>query len=151
MNKQCNILKNSVDIKGYTIPKNTVYYIDRDTIYFCEGIPKTYNGKPENIILHFIWYDSEMDAIGETTLKNYISEEVFRTWIALCKPRMVKPPKQVDYANLMKHDRRHKNGSGGARLINDAQINAPLKWQEVTEEAHWAFSGNASVVASNIR
>lgn len=51
--------------------------------------------------------------------------------------------------NMMKHDRYLKKGSGSR--INTHQINGPLKWNEVTEIAHWYGHGNASVVATNIR
>ena len=40
--------------------------------------------------------------------------------------------------------------TSGSR-INTHQINNPLRWNEVTETAHWYGKGNASVVASNIR
>ena len=50
---------------------------------------------------------------------------------------------------LMRHSARHKKGSGSR--INSHQINPVLRWNEVTEEAHWFAKGNASVVASNIR
>ena len=52
-------------------------------------------------------------------------------------------------ASMMNHDRRHKKGTGAR--INTHQINQPLKWNEVTELAHWHGKGNASVVASNFR
>ncbi len=51
--------------------------------------------------------------------------------------------------NMMKHERRHKSGSGSRIYTN--QINGPLQWNEVTELAHWNGKGNASVVAANIR
>lgn len=51
--------------------------------------------------------------------------------------------------NMMKHDRYLKKGSGSRIYTN--QINNPLRWNEVTELAHWYGKGNASVVASNIR
>lgn len=39
----------------------------------------------------------------------------------------------------------HKKGTGSR--INTYQINNPLRWNEVTETAHWYGHGNASVVA----
>lgn len=54
-----------------------------------------------------------------------------------------------DAKNLMRHDRLHKKGSGSR--INNHSINPPLKWNEITEIAHWYGKGNASVVACNIR
>lgn len=56
----------------------------------------------------------------------------------------------LDYENMMCHDRRHKKSGGGSR-INTHQINQPLRWNEVTEDAHWYAHGNASVVANNAR
>lgn len=54
-----------------------------------------------------------------------------------------------DVKNMMKHERRHKSGSGSRIYTN--QINGPLRWKEVTEIAHWNGTGNASMVAANIR
>lgn len=51
--------------------------------------------------------------------------------------------------NMMKANCLHKKGTGSR--INTHQINNPLRWNEVTEDAHWYGKGNASVVASNIR
>ena len=51
-------------------------------------------------------------------------------------------------AELMKTYSRHKKGNGSR--INNRQINQPLRWNEVTETAHWFGQGNASVIASNI-
>lgn len=54
-----------------------------------------------------------------------------------------------DCQNMMKSYALHKKGTGSR--INTHQINNPLRWNEVTETAHWYGHGNASVVASNIR
>lgn len=54
-----------------------------------------------------------------------------------------------DCQNMMKSYALHKKGTG--TRINTYQINNPLQWNEVTEDAHWYGKGNASVVASNIR
>lgn len=56
---------------------------------------------------------------------------------------------EKEIENLMKHDRYLKKGSGSRIYTN--QINNPLRWNEVTELAHWHGKGNASVVAANIR
>lgn len=58
------------------------------------------------------------------------------------------PMNEYAVKNLMKHDRRHKSGSGSRIYTN--QINNPLRWNEVTELAHWEGRGAASVVASRI-
>lgn len=54
-----------------------------------------------------------------------------------------------DCKDMMKTYSLHKKGNGSR--INTHQINQPLRWNEVTEIAHWHGKGNASVVASNIR
>jgi len=54
-----------------------------------------------------------------------------------------------DCQSMMKSYALHKKGTGSR--INTYQINNPLRWNEVTETAHWYGHGNASVVASNIR
>lgn len=54
-----------------------------------------------------------------------------------------------DTRGMMKHYSLHKKGSG-ARICTN-QINPVLRWNEVTETAHWYGKGNASVVASNIK
>ena len=53
-----------------------------------------------------------------------------------------------DCESMMQTYTRKKKSSGGR--INTHQINTPLKWNEVTEIAHWHGKGNASVVACNI-
>ena len=51
--------------------------------------------------------------------------------------------------NMMKTYARHKKGTGSR--INTHQINNPLEWNEITEDAHWYGKGNASVVANGMR
>lgn len=52
-------------------------------------------------------------------------------------------------SELMKTYSRHKKGTGSR--INTNQINESLRWNEVTEIAHWYGKGNASVIANGIR
>lgn len=54
-----------------------------------------------------------------------------------------------DCLDMMKTYSPHKKGTGSR--IHTNQINNPLQWNEVTEEAHWYANGNASVVANNAR
>lgn len=54
-----------------------------------------------------------------------------------------------DCENLMKSYALHKKGTGSR--LNTNQINGPLRWNEVTEIAHWYGKGNASVVACGIK
>lgn len=77
-------------------------------------------------------------------------------WVKYAIEKIGKVPKvelenlrHKDYSNLMKANTRHKKGSGSR--INTHQINQPLRWNEVTELAHWNGKGNASVVAAGIR
>ncbi len=56
---------------------------------------------------------------------------------------------KVDFSELMKTYSLHKKGSGSR--INTNQINQPLRWNEVTEIAHWYGKGNASIVACSIK
>lgn len=51
-------------------------------------------------------------------------------------------------SELMKTYSRHKKGTGSR--INTNQINESLRWNEVTEIAHWYGKGNASVVGNSI-
>lgn len=51
--------------------------------------------------------------------------------------------------SMMKTYALHKKGTGSR--INTHQINNPLEWNEVTEEAHWYGKGNAGWTVSNIR
>lgn len=75
------------------------------------------------------------------------------TWILAAIEKLGFAPavnkESVDYNALMKAYYLRKKGTGSR--INTHQINNPLQWREVTEDAHWAFSGNASVVANAIR
>lgn len=77
-------------------------------------------------------------------------------WVKIAIQKIGKIPKidkenmcHEDYSELMKTYSRHKKGSGCR--INTHQINQPLRWNEVTELAHWHGKGNASIVACNIR
>lgn len=149
------------NIYDVTIPANSVIYIDtcENTMYICTHFPN-YAGSPENVTLRVLWYDYEMHTIGDTFLHNDISTSLFSAWIAASKPHARKIVRQTtfaDYENMMKHSRRKKSGSGGVRLMKNCEYTTDsLRYKQVTEPAYWANlnnskSGNASVVASNIR
>lgn len=77
-------------------------------------------------------------------------------WVKAAINKLGKIPKveteiitQKDCENMMKTYALHKKGTGSR--LNTHQINSVLKWDEVTELAHWHGKGNASVVACNIR
>lgn len=83
---------------------------------------------------------------------------IYQCVVSMCKQlgrvpnvgmEILKSMKTQDFQDYMKHDRRHKKGSGSR--ISTNQINNVLRWNEVTEIAHWYGKGNASVVATNIR
>ena len=158
------------NIFDVTIPYNSVIYIDvcENTMYICSRFPN-YSGDAKNVILNVIWYDYEMHTIGTTTLKNCdASIALFDAWKSASMPHARRIRRNItmrDYENMMKHDRKKKSGSGGVRLSakSDEYTTDSLHYKQVTEPAYWASmgigyngrpctnSGNASVVASNIR
>ena len=157
-------------IYDITIPANCVIYNDTSerTLYICPHFPN-YAGKPENVSLRVIWYDYEMHTIGDTFLKNCdISIALFNAWITANKPRARKIRHEMtmrDYEKMMDHPRKNKRGTGGMCLSEktDEYTTDAVRYKQVTESAYWASmgigyngrpctnSGNASVVASNIR
>lgn len=143
------------------IPVNSIIYCDvlESTLYICTCFPN-YAGNPKNVTLHVIWYDYEMHTIGDTFLHNDISSAMFSAWLNASKPRTKKIMHKnsfADYKNMMKHERKKKSSSGGVRLTKNCEYTTDnLHYKQVTESAYWANlsnckSGNASVVASNIR
>lgn len=64
-------------------------------------------------------------------------------------PKIKESFTQKECKNMMKTYTLPKKGNGSR--INTHQINSVLKWNEVTELAHWTGKGNASVMACNIR
>ena len=151
------------NIFDVTIPCNSVIYIDtcENTMYICSRFPN-YSGDAKNVILNVTWYDYEMHTIGTTTIKNCdASIALFDAWKSASMPHARKIRRNItmrDYENMMKHDRKKKSGSGGVRLSakSDEYTTDSLRYKQVTESAYWANlsnskSGNASVVASNIR
>lgn len=157
----CYINTSQFNIFDVTIPTNSVIYCDisENTLYICTHFPN-YVGNPENVTLRVIWYDYEMRTIGDTFLHNEISSSMFSAWLNASKPRTKKIMHKnsfADYENMMRHSRRKKSGSGGVRLMKNCEYTTDnLRYKQVTESAYWANlsnskSGNASVVASNIR
>ena len=152
------------NIFDVTIPCNSVIYIDvcENTMYICSRFPN-YSGNAKNVILNVIWYDYEMHTIGTTTIKNCdASIALFNAWKSASMPHARRIRRNItmrDYENMMQDCiRRKKSGSGGVRLSakSDEYTTDNLHYKQVTESAYWANlsnskSGNASVVASNIR
>lgn len=161
--ENCYINIMQFSIFDITIPANCVIYNDvrESVLYICTHFPN-YAGKPENVVLRVIWYDYEMHTIGDTFVKNCdVSIALFNAWIASSKPHARKITHKMtmrDYENMMKHDRKHKRGTGGVRLSekSDEYTTDAIRYKQVTECAYWANlddakSGKASVVASSIR
>ena len=149
------------NIFDVTIPYNSVIYIDvcENTMYICSRFPN-YSGNAKNVILNVTWYDYEMHTIGTTTLKNCdASIALFNAWKSASMPHARKPQQTINLNSMMQDCiRRKKSGSGGVRLSakSDEYTTDSLHYKQVTESAYWANlsnskSGNASVVASNIR
>ena len=152
------------------IPCNSVIYIDvyENTMYICSRFPN-YSGDAKNVILNVTWYDYEMHTIGTTTIKNCDASialfEAGKSASMRHARRIRRNITMRDYENMMKHDRKKKSGSGGVRLSakSDEYTTDRLRYNQVTEPAYGASmgignngrpgtnSGNASVVASNIR
>lgn len=147
---------NSIQCRIYDtiIPANSVFYHDSDdsTVYICSHFPN-YNGNINKLIIPIFWYDYSKKQCGSTLLKNKISVRMFIAWDLWGRPKAAHV-KSCNYENMMKHDRRHKHGSG-QRVVSNTMTDS-LRYKQVTEAAYWANlynnkSGNASVVASNIR
>lgn len=158
----CYINTAQFNIYDMIIPQNSISYIDtcENTMYICSYFPN-YSGSAENVILNVVWYDYETRTVGITTLKNCdASIALFEAWKSASKPHARKITHNItlrDYESMMKHDRKKKSGSGGVRLLQNCEYTTDnLRYKQVTESAYWANlsnsrSGNASVVASNIK
>lgn len=116
-------------------------YGRQDNIFWVCDCFKTINGKLPVHIYEAEWRIMFVDRT--CPIYKWVQSAIFQLGY---KPEIV--TEKINYVELMKHDRRHKKGSGSRIYTN--QINGPLKWNEVTEAAHWFGHGNASVVASNI-
>lgn len=152
------------NIYDMIIPQNSILYIDtcEYTIYICSHFPN-YSGDAKNVILNVAWYDYEIRTVGTTTIKNCdASIALFEAWKSANKPHARKIIHNMtlhDYENMMRHDRcKKKSGSGGVRFSakSDEYTTDSLRYKQVTESAYWANlsdskSGNASVIASNIK
>lgn len=124
-------------------------------LYICDSLPRFYKGNNPRLRVS-VWTDGgfwESDLI-----QNGISRIIWRKFVECGRRKTKADPLSLtdDQArDLMKHERRKKNGGGGSR-ISTSEINGSLAFRQVTELAYWenlynARSGNASVVAANIR
>lgn len=145
------------------IPSHCIIYnaVEEKTLYICTRFPN-YGGRAENVELHVSWFDYEMHTIGDCVLKNCeVSIALFNAWrLASCPKahKIVHHLDMHDYANMMRHSRAKKKGTGGV-LINErveSMTTDAIGYKQVTEYAYHenmrnSRSGNASVVASSIR
>lgn len=90
------------------------------------------------------WFSTTTDS--NSTIYKYITIAIRKLGFI---PTVNKTHERVDYAQLMRTYSCHKKGTGSR--INTRQINNPLQWNEVTEDAHWFGKGNASVIGNNCR
>ena len=156
ISNNCYINNKQFNIHDIIIPKHCIMYIDytNNIAYICAHFPD-YNGHANKVTLRVICYDFDLKSIDITFLHNEISMKLFEAWCAISRPRTKKIIHEnnfLDYQRMMHHARRKKSGTGGVRLMRNCDYTIDnLKYKEVTEDAHWAFSGNASVVANSIR
>lgn len=164
LENNCYITLSQFNLYDITIPKNSIaYYDSKDkTLYVCTGFPRNYQGKPEKISLRVLWYDYELHAIGDTFLQgDEISIALYNAWINESRPKQCKIHREMstsDYESMMHHSTRKKKSTGGVRLSEktDEYTTDAIGYKQVTEYAYYANlesskSGNASVIASNIR
>ena len=123
-------------------------YQDKNGIqvfWICENFRKTSQGYQ---ILFSNGKDgwNSMAVSKDSTIYKYITIAIRKLGFV---PTVNRTHERVDYAQLMKTYSCHKKGTGSR--INTRQINNPLQWNEVTEDAHWFGKGNASVVGNNCR
>ena len=148
-------------------------------VRLCQGRPYTFTGNftiyPGSIYGRFadkngksVFWVCDSYALKDDKLPVHIfngnywkfcfvsSEHPCYKWVKSAIEQLGKIPKvetetitHKDCENMMKTYSMHKKGTGSR--INTHQINPALKWNEITEIAHWYGKGNASVVACNIR
>lgn len=164
----CYITTKQFKLRDITIPKNTIaYYAQNEgVIYFCAHFPR-YNGKAQNIFLRVAYFDFAMRQVNECVIQNCVaSVSLVNAWKSASMPHAQKPQQTINLNSMMQDCiRRKKSGSGGVRLSakSDEYTTDSLRYKQVTEPAYWASmgigyngrpcinSGNASVIASNIR
>lgn len=167
---RCYITRTQVYFYDFVVRANSVIYVDSAQILWtCDRFPN-YAGNPKNVRLQASYFDLQTHEIGRAFIQGCrASIALFTAWKGANKPhtrRMECALTDADFADLMRHDRKHKRGTGGVRLSAkvDATITDSLRYNQVTEPAYWANigvnsytgetcknSGNASLVAANIK
>ena len=154
-------LKKSRIISGKLFPAGSFVLVDQYTSSFSSGyeiyvatkIPASYKGKNPLLTLHVY---SDCTGSWETDIfRNKISLKIWDAYLKHNKPEIDQNfVTDQDAANMMRHDRKHKSGSGRRDFVNT--ITDSMRFKQVTELAYWenlnnSKSGNASVVAAHIR
>lgn len=161
------ILTRVAKINGRRFPINTIFTKYDSIIYAVEKFPN-FKGDARKIILN-VWFcdtddvfsEWQRDIIGANSINIQEKTLARKLWIAHLendhktthKVRQDKPP--IDYSKLMKDVNTHKkSGGSGSRLIpgsDEKDFGTELNWREHSVYAHWAFSGDASIVALSAR
>lgn len=167
---RCYMARTQIYLYDFVVRANSVIYVDSARImWICDRFPN-YAGKPENVRLQVAYFDLETHEIGHAFIQGCrASIALFTAWKGASKPhtkRVKCALTSADYEDMMRHDRKHKHGTGGVRLSakTDATVTDSLKYNQVTEPAYWANmgvnsytgeacknSGNASLVAASIK
>jgi hypothetical protein len=157
------ILKHDKIINGKKFPAGSIIVIDdyyssfgeSSDIYVCTKLPHNYNGNNPTLTL---WTYNEFTGFWERDIfQNKVTRMIWSAYVKTGKRKIntdnfITDEQAVD---MMKcKNTVHKSGSG--TRINNNTINNPVQYKQVTSYAYWANlydvkSGNASVVASNIR
>lgn len=155
------ILRKDSILYGKCFPAGSVLLVNSYTSSFSSGmdvyvatkIPGSYKG--QNPILTLYVYSDVNGMWTKDIFHGIITRKIWNTYLKFGKPEINKlyiPDEKA--LEMMKHERRHKSGAGAREYKN--AINGSLAYKQVTELAYWANlnnskSGNASVVAANIR
>ncbi len=160
-NYKAAILRHDHTIGGRQFPAGSVMVIDdyyssfgaASDIYICVRMPRNYSG---NRPMLSVWSYNEHTKFWECDLyRNKITEIMWKFWAKSGRPKIRRDFLSDDEATeMMKTYSRKKAGVGSRDRKN--VINNPVAYNQVTEYAYWANldnarSGNASVVAANIR
>lgn len=160
------VLTRNIRIAGRNFPANSIVTQYDGIIYVCDHFPD-YKGDARNVILKIWTYDTtdilpewQRDIIGANSI-NYSEKTLARKlWIAHlenghARTHRVRQPENIDFNRMMRSaNTRKKSGGSGKRLIPGAEekdFGMELEWREHSVYAHWAFSGDASMVALSAR
>lgn len=106
------IVQENVKIGNLQLLKNAVLIWDKGDLMYCEKFPKEYKGKnPFLEVWHYDWSANFWECYQE---RGYYPRMFWDTHCAGGRKRINIPQEYTvrEYAELMKHDRRHKRGTG---------------------------------------